>query len=1010
MFTKIRMLIIIIGTLVITPLLHLQEVPYGVGDWDEDQYGNHRVVIHLSAGAIGEDAVWVHIPWRRRDLHPEEKAVILIDARTGQRILNLQRIEINREFGDLVFQSKSGSGDYFLYYLPNIMTGRSNYPTVIYPEPQQTADPGWLEEHGFTPSGLPAVKAEDFPQAEVLEIQAIDPLNSFYPMEVIATADEVQGLLERYPDASYLIFPEDRYNPIRMPEDLPLKWIKTRPLEVFEGTAARGEFYAYQIGLFACRAEIPDIELQFGDLRNIQTGDAIPATASTCFNTGGIDWTGKPFDKACPVGERKVQALWCGVQVPEDIDPGEYTGEITINPEGLDSGHLRIVLRVTDEILEDSGDSDPWKHSRLRWLDSTIALDDGIVPPFSPLQVDGNRVKCLGREVILDQSGLPLQILSFFTPGVTRIGENGRDILAAPVEFIIQDSEKGNVRWIEKGTEILKTSPGAVSWRSINTSGPLVITCLGQMEFDGYVECDIELTSTEDIKINDIRLEIPIRRDVAKYMMGMGYRGGLRPRGFNWKWDSKKNQDSAWVGDVNAGLQCSFRDENYSRPLNTNFYQLKPLILPRSWWNQGWGGCDFLEVGEDIFLIKAYSGPRRIRKGEELHYVFSLLITPFKTLDTKAQWNTRYYHQFRPVEEIAETGANTINIHHANAINPYINYPFLRPLEMKQYIDRAHERGMKVKIYYTVRELTNRAPEIFALRSLGEEIFAPGPGGGFSWLQEHLVSNYINGWFVPKLKDAAIVNSGVSRWHNYYLEGLKWLVENVGIDGLYIDDVAFDRTVMKRLRKILDRNRQGALIDLHSANQYNPRDGFANSANLYLEHFPYINRLWFGEYFDYDSQPDFWLVEVSGIPFGLMGEMLQDGGNPWRGMLYGMTARLPWSGNPAPLWKFWDEFGMDETEMIGYWVPDCPVKTDSPEILATVYRKQHEVLISVASWAVEKTACQLSIDWEILGLDRRKARLTAPAIQDFQDSALFTPDQPLPVEPGRGWLLVLNEK
>jgi hypothetical protein len=79
---------------------------------------------------------------------------------------------------------------------------------------------------------------------------------------------------------------------------------------------------------------------------------------------------------------------------------------------------------------------------------------------------------------------------------------------------------------------------------------------------------------------------------------------------------------------------------------------------------------------------------------------------------------------------------------------------------------------------------------------------------------------------------------------------------------------------MKRLRKILDRSKQGALIDLHSANQYNPRDGFANSANLYLEHFPYIDRLWFGEYFDYDSAPDFWLVEVSGIPFGLMGEML----------------------------------------------------------------------------------------------------------------------------------------
>jgi hypothetical protein len=71
---------------------------------------------------------------------------------------------------------------------------------------------------------------------------------------------------------------------------------------------------------------------------------------------------------------------------------------------------------------------------------------------------------------------------------------------------------------------------------------------------------------------------------------------------------------------------------------------------------------------------------------------------------------------------------------------------------------------------------------------------------------------------------------------------------------------------MKRVRKVLDRGNPGALIDLHSANQYNPRDGYASSANLYLEHFPFLNRLWFGEYFDYDARPDYWLVEISGSP------------------------------------------------------------------------------------------------------------------------------------------------
>ena len=250
----------------------------------------------------------------------------------------------------------------------------------------------------------------------------------------------------------------------------------------------------------------------------------------------------------------------------------------------------------------------------------------------------------------------------------------------------------------------------------------------------------------------------------------------------------------------------------------------------------------------------------------------------------------------------------------------------------------------------------------------------------------------------------------MSRWHNYYLEGLNWLVQNIGIDGLYIDDVAYDRTTMKRVRKILDRGRKGALIDLHSANQFNPRDGFTNSANLYLEHFPYINRLWFGEYFDYDSSPDFWLIELSGIPFGIMGEMLQGGGNPWRGMLYGMTSRLPWAGDPRPLWKIWDDFGIQEARMRGYWSPSCPVKTDNTDVLATAYVKKDTVLVSIASWAEDIVLCKLEIDWKTLGMNPENMKLHAPFIKEFQGTTTFKPTDMIPVEPGKGWLLILSKK
>ncbi len=593
---------------------------------------------------------------------------------------------------------------------------------------------------------------------------------------------------------------------------------------------------------------------------------------------------------------------------------------------------------------------------------------------------------------------------------MTHLADTGREVLSGPVSLVVAGADGRVWPWRSPKTRVTKQATGVVGWESTAAAGPIRLDTRATLEFDGMTTFEVHVRATQAADLSDIRLEIPIARDVAKYMMGMGLKGGLRPPSYDWKWNIAHNQDSAWIGDVNAGLQFSLQDERYQRPLNTNFYRLKPLVMPRSWSNDGRGGCRFRERDAATFLVTCYSGARAMAAGDELRYDFKLLLTPFHPLQTDAQWRTRFLHAYRPIPEVLASGATVINVHHAQPINPYINYPFLRPREMKAYADEAHANGLKMKIYYTVRELTNRAPELFALRSLGDEIFEDGPGGGWSWLQEHLGSHYIAGWFVPALKDAATVNSGTSRWHNYYLEGLNWLTKHVGIDGLYIDDVAFDRTVMKRVRKILDRNRPGALIDLHSANQYNSRDGFASSANLYLEHFPYLNRLWFGEYFDYDFPPDFWLVEVSGIPFGLMGEMLQDGGNPWRGMLYGMTNRLPWNAqsDPRPIWKAWDAFGMQGSRMIGYWVPDSPVKTDRPEVPATVYLQPGRALVSVASWAPDPVDVHLAIDWARLGLDPATATIEATAIAGFQEPRTFEVGEAIPVEPGKGWLLTIR--
>jgi hypothetical protein len=147
---------------------------------------------------------------------------------------------------------------------------------------------------------------------------------------------------------------------------------------------------------------------------------------------------------------------------------------------------------------------------------------------------------------------------------------------------------------------------------------------------------------------------------------------------------------------------------------------------------------------------------------------------------------------------------------------------------------------------------------------------------------------------------------------------------------------------------------------------------------------------------------------MSGIPFGLMGEML-DRPNVWRGMIFGQTARLVWAGNPRPMWKFWDQFGMSGTTMIGAWDASCPVKTNHPDIKATVYKKAGKSLISIASWAKDPVNVQLSIDWNALGLNAAKASLWAPKIDGFQNEVVFKPNAQVTVPPSKGWLIVVDE-
>ena len=967
----------------------VHSVEFGVGPCWPHEFGDVRAVVSIPEG---HGTVRVHLPWRRRDADPQAKEIIVRDAKTGKIVENVAVIAVNREYGDIAFEPSTTSGVYEIYYMPYAVTPTPWDYSVAYGHVEPRAQAAWLDSHWLTPAQLNSGQWKALPQASVMKIEARTDFDRFDPMEVIATRDETNKLVAMQPGKPFLLFPQDRQFPIRMTDDLPQRWIQDGSRESFRGTARRGEFFVFQVGIYACRTGVQILSIASSDLKSA-SGAAIPASAVRCFNLGGTDWLGREFSKNVAISQGKTGALWFGAQIPREAVAGTYQGTLVIRTQ---SGEVRmaLTLAVDSQLLEDAGDSELWRQSRLRWLNSTLGIDDEVTSPYTPLTVSGRTIRCLGREVRFDATGLPASIRS-----------NGREILNGAIKLSVETAS-GQVPWTGKYARVQKSMAGAVTWEASSAGGDFTLRCQARMEFDGHIEFDVRLRASETSNVNDICLEVPFHKDVAAYMMGLGRKGGYRPQEWKWAWDINRNIDSVWIGDYNAGLQLKLQGHEDTWDL----YDLKLSGIPKSWGNEGKGGWTVSEE-QDRAMVRAYSGERMLNQGEELQFRFALLVTPVKPLD-RAHWGQRYYHIFGEPENAVQCGATIINVHQGNELNPYINYPFLAVGKLSAYVNEAHGLGLKVKIYYTVRELSNHVAEMFALRSLGDEVFVDGPGGGGAWLCEHLVSHYTKAWHETLSTgevDAAIATAGLSRWHNYYLEGLAWMLRNVEIDGLYLDGIGYDRQIMKRVRKVLDRNRPGSLIDLHSGNEFIFHDLRISPANKYMEHFPYINSLWFGEEYDYDESPDYWLIEISGIPFGLFSEMLNHNGNPWRGMVYGMTARYYQGADPKHIWKVWDDFGIQDAEMIGYWVPSCPVKASEKDVFATVYKKDRRALISIASWAKEPLRCRLSIDWKALGLNPGNVKISAPPISGFQDSAVFSPSSEIPLEPGKGWLLIVEE-
>ena len=188
----------------------------------------------------------------------------------------------------------------------------------------------------------------------------------------------------------------------------------------------------------------------------------------------------------------------------------------------------------------------PWEHNKL-------GVSDKPMPPFTPLEVEGNVVRSVLRKHTMNGFGLWDQVESLGTP-----------LLAG---FMYFDAPAEGQHMIPRAT-VRRVSDvsaaGEALWSHVHVSARV----LSEFDVDGMMKVTLSIEPKGPMPIERLDLVIPLREEVAKLMhvCGDGLRfnyAGEVPKGEGVVWDSRKASrleiagtfiPYIWLGDEERGI------------------------------------------------------------------------------------------------------------------------------------------------------------------------------------------------------------------------------------------------------------------------------------------------------------------------------------------------------------------------------------------------------------------------------------------------------------------------
>jgi Family of unknown function (DUF6067) len=203
-----------------------------------------------------------------------------------------------------------------------------------------------------------------------------------------------------------------------------------------------------------------------------------------------------------------------------------------------------------------------------------------------------------GGSIRLSPFGFPAQIVA-----------SADSLLIENIHFhVIRQSDAKDVLLKSEGVQFTKKTVNTTGWKTIANSEALRMVVEASLDQSGRLSYSVQVEVLSDLDVQDIVLHIPFRKEMAGYMGGLGKEYDVRTDSmFRWKWGASFGAlQKIRIGTLQTGLQYAVAG------------------MP-DWTNHGKGGIDVGVKGRSM-LANIYSGPRALKKGEYLYFVFSLQI------------------------------------------------------------------------------------------------------------------------------------------------------------------------------------------------------------------------------------------------------------------------------------------------------------------------------------------------------------------------------------------------